>query len=221
MPRKPRAGRGRRPGEPRYPVLPEEVADVRRRFAGGELLEDIAKATGRHYNTIRRILAKCGDRPTRHWTDAEEDATLLYLYKRGATWEELRQHRGASSKVIMRLLRDHCDINRSQAEKIVQDAAVEHYVRFQMSPEQTAAELGIDRTTVVNLVHQAGVRMRPPPPMEPEDIRRLAVRRYQEGLSFAAAANEVGRSPEAVKQWVQQAGVPIRPRQKLIRLDFS
>ena len=220
MPRRTRR-RGRLTGEERNPVLPEEVADIRHRFAAGERLADIARATGRHYNTVRRVLAKCGDRPTRHWTDPEEDATLLHLYKRGATWEELRRHRGASCSVIVRLLRDHCDINRTQAEKIVQDAAVEHYVDRQLSPEQTAAALGIDRTTVVNLVHQAGVKMRPLPPMEPEDIRRLAVRRYQEGLSFAAVANEVGKSTEGVMKWVRQAGVPTRPRQKLIKLDFS
>jgi hypothetical protein len=71
-----------------------------------------------------------------------------------------------------------------------------------------AAEFGIHRDTVHNILKQQGVLR--PPGVQPEDLPG-AIRLYEDGWSIAQLAAALEVSPSTINRALRKAAVPIRP----------
>lgn len=210
-----------RPKAPSIKISKAETEEIRSRYAAGESMQHIADVTGRHYNAIRNLLARVGDRPTNHKLTEEEKDELLRLYASGVTFAELEQQYGVQQQRVWAALRSRGALTRSEAEAHVRKLAASLY-NDGKSFEEIAAELGISRFAVIHLVNQAGICFRKlPPVLSTADLKRMASEHYAAGLSFAAVSNLVKKDVRTVRAWVEEAGIESRRQRKGIRLDFS
>jgi hypothetical protein len=74
-----------------------------------------------------------------------------------------------------------------------------------------SAAVGVPKTTVVRKLADLGVTG-PPRRLIPAQDRQQIIDSYRSGLSERAVAEKVGRSRQAVRRVLDQAGVPRHPR---------
>ena len=77
-----------------------------------------------------------------------------------------------------------------------------------------AKEIGCIPGTVLQWVRKAGeeVRTRPKMVRAPDEVRQEAVRLYAEGLGTIRVGKKIGYSESAVRNFLKEAGVKMRPQ---------
>lgn len=201
-------------------IFPEEIADIRRRWQEGQKTAEIVEATGRCATTVRKVLVRHGDAPSEHHLTREEEDALLQLYEQGATLEEIKAAGFRSGhRLIYLVLERRNGYLRTDIEAYVAGQARQLYERG-WSSEEVAAYMDLSRSAAEQLIHRAGGKFRPLPPLTSTDLRAMAIDRYTSGMTVTAVANVMGKDPKTIRNWLRAAGCET-DRRKRIRLDFS
>ena len=87
--------------------------------------------------------------------------------------------------------------------------AVRLYSEGQTGPE-VAEALGIDPSSVLRWVREAGGRVRPRHAERAPEVIARAVRAYQDGESLDTVGRSFGADTTTVRGWLEQAGIPRR-----------
>ena len=117
-------------------------------------------------------------------------------------------------------LTDPLSTELSVQRRLEPDQAAELVTAYQqgITVRELAARYLINRTTVLGHLRRQGVPKRHPEPVADGDADR-AVRLYSAGASIAAVAQELRVAPTTVRRVLRKAGVELRPRGRMKRLD--